>query len=700
MGVELTHEPVTGQDAPVAHKLPEDIAPAAPRLDVPEVDEGRVEALAQQLGLHRLAAELLVRRGVESIEAARAHVEPGVIHPPELLPGAAAAAELVAGHVGRGSRIAVHGDYDVDGTCSTAILVRALAGLDADVTWHVPSRFEDGYGLSRASVARLARDGVDLIIAVDCGISSIAEVAAARAEGIDVVICDHHTIGPELPDAQIVHPALADYPDPQLCASAAAHKLATLIVREASGDEASVAEDAALVALATVCDVVPLTGENRALVQHGLELLRRCQLPGLRELMRVAGVDQLSLRADSLGFALGPRINAAGRMGSAEPAVELLLTQNSERAAELAAQLAGANRLRKEIEQEVLGQAESQAARQRDRYALVVAGEGWHPGVLGIVAGRLAERYRRPALVLGLDAETASGSGRAGGPFDLHGGLDACAELLTRFGGHRAAAGLELPRDRLDALRERFSAVAAESLTPDDLRPQLPVDVVVAPSDVNLEVVDALERLGPFGAANPTPQVLLSGVRLDSVAKLGRTGNHFKLGVSAQGVRANVVAFRQDRVIAQSPLPRPVDLVVELQRNEYNGREEAQAVMRALIERDDATAARWRSDFERALTAEPEPPGKDVAGVLRRQHTVVAYRHVRDGDGQLETLLGALAADLPSAAVAGLALRSLSEIGVVGFERSDHSVDGFHIREGGGALDQSPTFRAYSGSQE
>ncbi|MGH2960270.1 MAG: single-stranded-DNA-specific exonuclease RecJ, partial [Solirubrobacterales bacterium] len=458
--------------------LPDDIAPREPVIDLPPCSGSEVAALRAELGLHPLAAQTLARRGVGSPAAAREWISGGEIHAPEMIPGGPAAADLIVAHLRSDTRIAVHGDYDVDGVCSTAILVRALAGLGADVTWHVPSRFEDGYGLSRASIERLAKDDVGLIIAVDCGIGSIAEVAYARELGVEMVICDHHTIGDELPDAPIVHPALGEYPTPFLCAAATTHKLAALVAERAGADPAMLDEDLALVALATVCDVVPLRGENRALVRAGLEQMRRTQRPGLRELMRVAGVDQLKIGAQSFGFALGPRINAVGRMHSAEPAVELMLTSNDARAAELAGQLGSANMKRREVEQEILFEAETQAREQRDQFAIVVAGQDWHPGVLGIVAGRIAERFHRPTVALAIEGGIAAGSGRSGGVYDLHGGLASCADLLVRFGGHRTAAGLELDASNLERFKAKFVAHAAESLSIDDLRPRLSVDAV------------------------------------------------------------------------------------------------------------------------------------------------------------------------------------------------------------------------------
>lgn len=597
---------------------PDDVADGRPKLLLAPLDRAAVSAIRSECGLGELAAQVLVRRGLNTTAAVSSWLGGGSLNDPEELPGAPAAAEVIAEHIRSGSRIAVHGDYDVDGVTSTAILVRALDRLGADVTWHVPSRFGDGYGLTRPSLERLIADGAQLVVAVDCGIGSVQEVEFAKQQGVDVVICDHHTAGRELPAAPIVHPALGDYPTPFLCAAATTFKLAQCVTRRLGAEEALIDEDLSLVALATVCDMVPLVGENRALVRAGIERMRSTQRPGLCELMRVAGVDQLRVTEAGFGFGLGPRINAAGRMRSAEPAVELLLTENRERAAELASALAAANDRRREVEREILNDAERQAREQRDKFAIVVAGLDWHPGVLGIVAGRLAEKYRRPAVALSIDDGVATGSGRSGGVYDLHGGLAACSEILLRFGGHTAAAGLALDVDDLPAFRTALAKHAAESLSADDLRPALTVDAITGAADLTLDSVDALAALGPFGSGNPEPLVLVVGAELVSVSRLGQSGQHFRLGIAQDGVRAQVVAFRQERAIAAPDAPEPAAFAVSLQRNEFNGRVEAQAVLRGLLRRlpevpelpelrgaDAAASHDWRGEFESTLISAP-----------------------------------------------------------------------------------------------
>ena len=348
------------------------------------------------------------------------------------------------------------GDYDVDGVCSTAMLVRALRAPGADPLWELPSRFDEGYGLSAAAVERLAARGVGLLVTVDCGITAVEPVAAARAAGLDVVITDHHRPGPELPDCVLVHPALGTgYGCPELCASGVVLKLAEALQSLAGGDPRAAEEDLDLAALATVCDLVPLRGENRRIVREGLLALSRTRKPGLRALMAVAAVEPAELTEHHLGFRLGPRINAAGRMRRADAALELLLTEDEARAEEIARELDLLNRDRQEAETRILFAAEAACPPQASQAAIVVAGEGWHPGVVGIVASRLVERWRRPCVAIALDDGAGRGSGRSISPYDLHAGLGACAQHLIRFGGHRMAAGVELEADAVEPFRAR-----------------------------------------------------------------------------------------------------------------------------------------------------------------------------------------------------------------------------------------------------
>ena len=555
--------------------------PSRWRSDPYEVAAGR--ALARELGVSPVVGAVLARRGFGEVEEARRFLAAGESHDPRTLPGAPAACELILGHVERGSAIAVFGDYDVDGVCSTAMLLRTLRALGADPVWELPSRFDEGYGLSVAAVERLAARGVRLLVTVDCGITAVEPVAAARAAGLDVIVTDHHRPGGELPDCTIVHPALGDYGCPELCASGVVLKLSEALHVAAGRDPAAASVDIDLAALATVCDVVPLRGENRRIVREGLVELGRTRKPGLRALMEIGGVEPGELSEHSLGFRLGPRINAAGRMQRADAALELLLTDDPARAGEVARELDFLNRDRQEAETRILFAAEAAAAAQADQAAIVVAGEGWHPGVVGIVASRLVERWRRPCVVIALDGSSGRGSGRSISAYDLHAGLAACSEHLTRFGGHRMAAGVELDADAVDPFRRALAANAAAALSPYDLIPVERVDAVVPGGDLGLDLAEDLELLRPFGMGNPQPTLLVPAARFERVTGMGEEKEHSRFTlVTAGGARSRGVAFRSPPKDLAPARERAHDIALRLEKNRWNGIVEPRVILRAL----------------------------------------------------------------------------------------------------------------------
>jgi single-stranded-DNA-specific exonuclease len=543
-----------------------------------------VLALQRELGVSGPLAQVLVRRGLGEPGAARAWLAAADEHPPEALGGMADAVALVLEHVRRGSRITIHGDYDVDGVCSTAILVNGLRALGASPDWHLPSRSEDGYGLSAPTVDRLAARGTDLLVTVDCAITAVEEVARARAHEMDVVVTDHHQPRPgALPDAPIVHPALGGYPCPELCAAGVAHKL--VLALSAAGGVVP-PDDLDLVALATVADCVPLHGENRRLVRSGLRALAATRKPGLRALMRSARVDPGALDARAIGFRLAPRINAAGRLYRADAGLELVLTDDAERAEAIAAELDAVNGERRHTETRILFEAEAQVAATGDAPAYVLAGEGWHPGVIGIVASRIAERHHRPVLMIALPAgeaggdgadEPGTGSGRSIPGFDLLGALDACAEHLLRHGGHRAAAGCTVDRASVDALRAAFTSHAAAVLRPEDLVPTERVDAVVAGDELGLGLAEELECLAPFGMGNPEVSLLVPAARLADARTMGE-GKHVRFTVESGGTRARAVAFGSGRL--PDGHEGPLDAIFTLERNEWAGAVEPRLVLR------------------------------------------------------------------------------------------------------------------------
>jgi single-stranded-DNA-specific exonuclease len=555
--------------------------PSRWRSDPYEVAAGR--SLARGLGVSPVVGAILARRGFGELEGARRFLAAEERHDPRTLPGVPAACELILAHVSRGSVIAVFGDYDVDGVCSTAMLLRTLRAVGADPVWELPSRFDEGYGLSETAVERLARRGVELLVTVDCGITAVEPVAAARAAGLDVIVTDHHRPGEALPDCTVVHPALGDYGCPELCASGVVLKLSEALHAAAGRSGAGAGEDADLAALATVCDLVPLRDENRRIVREGLVELGRTRKPGLRALMEVSGVVPAELSEHSLGFRLGPRINAAGRMQRADAALELLLTDDPARAGEVARELDFLNRDRQEAETRILFAAEAAAAAQAHQAAIVVAGDGWHPGVVGIVASRLVERWRRPCVVIAVEDGSGRGSGRSISAYDLHAGLAACSEHLTRFGGHRMAAGVELDAGAVDPFRRALAAHAAAALSPDDLVPVERVDAVVPGGDLGLQLAEDLELLRPFGMGNPQPTLLVPAARFERVTAMGEEKEHSRFTlVTAGGARSRGVAFRSPPKDLAPARERAHDIALRLEQNRWNGTVEPRVLLRAL----------------------------------------------------------------------------------------------------------------------
>jgi single-stranded-DNA-specific exonuclease len=548
-----------------------------PRLDVPRYDLLAALALERELGVGHVLAQILVRRGLGNPRDAAAFLRAEERHDPAQFTGIERATSLIERQIHSGGRIVVHGDYDVDGVCATAIMVRALRSLGADVGWFLPNRLQDGYGLSLSTIERLAQRGTALIVTVDCGITAVDEVAAARAAGIDVVVSDHHAPRADgvLPDCPIVHPAICGYPCPELCGTAVAYKLAGAL------GAASAEEDLELVALATVADLVPLAGENRRLVREGLAALAATVKPGLRALMAVSHADPSALDTGTLGFRLAPRINAAGRLTRADAGLELLLCEDPARARAIATELDTVNAERRAVERRILWEAEAQVAEleaERPRLAYVLAAEDWHPGVVGIVASRIVERYHRPAILIALEGERGTGSGRSIPGFDLLAGLHAGAGHLGRYGGHRAAAGLTIHTELIEPFRHAFEAHAGAVLTPDLLTPTERVDAVVSGTELGLDLAEELEALEPCGMGNPAPRLLVPGGRFGDVRPMGE-GRHARFSLISGGARARAVAFGCDGRVTED-LELPHDATFKLERNAWNGAVEPRVVLR------------------------------------------------------------------------------------------------------------------------
>jgi single-stranded-DNA-specific exonuclease len=541
--------------------------------------------LAQELGISELTASVLVRRGTTDPEEARAFLD-GVDprHDPFRLGDMARACERIRAAVAESRRICVHGDYDVDGIAATTLAVLLLRELGADVVWHLPSRFDEGYGVRGETLSRLADEGCGLVLTVDCGITAVDEVAEAQARGLEVIVTDHHRPGDRLPDCPIVATRPSEYPFPELCGTGVVHKLGQALF---GVDSEIPKRHLDLVALATIADVVPLVDENRALAIAGLRSLARTQKPGLQALMRAAGVDPATVDAGACGFRLGPRINAAGRLGHPRAALELLLTDDPAEARRLANELEELNRERQGVEARIFREAAAQVdawpEAWKRRRAYVVAGEGWHEGVIGIVASRLVERFNRPVVLLaGTDGDW-KGSGRSIPSFDLHGGLGACSSLLERWGGHRAAAGLSIKPENIETFAEAFAEHAAGLLLEEDLQAVTYIDAVVPRGmRLTLELCAELGRLAPFGIGNPEVTLLAPGCELGELSTVGE-GKHLRFRVRRDGLDAGAaIAFGAGTRLDGYRREGRWNVAFRLQENRWNGTVSPQLVVRRI----------------------------------------------------------------------------------------------------------------------
>jgi single-stranded-DNA-specific exonuclease len=598
----------------------------------------RVQAqLARSLGLSELTAAVLVRRGYGDPEAARAFLageQPP--HDPFLLGDMRLACDRIRAAVAQGRRICVHGDYVVDGIAATALAVLLLRELGADVVWHLPSRFDEGYGLRTETLARLADEGCGLVLTVDCGITAVAEVAEAKALGLEVVVTDHHRPGDALPDCPVVATRPSDYPFPELCGTGVVHKLGEALH---GLDSEITRRHLDLVALATIADVVPLLDENRSLAIAGLRALARTQKPGLQALMRAAGVDPAAVDSSAVGFRLGPRLNAAGRLGHPRAALELLLTEDADEARGLAASLEELNRERQAVEgriaREAIAQVEEWPEAQRRRRAYVVAGEDWHEGVIGIVASRLVERFHRPVVLIAGAEGDWRGSGRSIGAFDLHAGLAACSGLLGRWGGHRAAAGLSIGPENVAEFAERFAAHAEEVLSDDDLEPRTRVDAVVPRgTQLTLDLCAELARLAPFGLGNPDVTLLAPGCELGDLATVGE-GKHLRFRVRRDGADAgSAIAFGAGAGLDGLRREGLWDVAFRLEENRWNGTVAPQLVVRRVF----AAAARFdelwdwlKTEYRKAAPAR-DPEAAAIFAELELDGAAAGRRHLLESE--------------------------------------------------------------------
>ncbi len=548
-------------------------------------------------GLEPLTARVLYARGYQSEADASAFLRPSLssMHDPALLPNMQAAADRILRALKRGERIVIYGDYDVDGITATAILYHAIKSIspDANLGTYVPHRLDEGYGLNIDALNSLATEGAEVIVSVDCGITAIEEAAHARSLGIDLIITDHHQ--PRLPGADgaaplpdayaIVHPTLpgSQYPFEALCGAGVAYKLAWRLLtlhegkRQLSPPRREVLlELLSLAALGTVADVVPLVDENRAIVRHGLARLMNSSMHGVRALLESCGFNQGEVDSQRVAFGLAPRLNACGRLGHAADAVRLLTEASADEAQHIAEYLDERNTARREIEKVIAEQACEMAVdagmTQPECRAIVLAGDDWHPGVIGIVCSRLVERFGRPTILLCRKDGALTGSARSVSGYDLHAALHACREHLDRFGGHAAAAGLGLQESKLDAFTTALLEHAASHLREDQMLPELRYDLSVSASDLTPAGVEQLDRLGPFGQANPPVTLRLDGVKLiEAPKRMGKTGDHLSLRVADGDRVLRLVGWRKGDWADQLVRGMTLDAIIRPKINEWRG---------------------------------------------------------------------------------------------------------------------------------
>jgi len=535
-----------------------------------------------------LVAQVLHNRGVCSDHRPTEFLDPHLkdLHRPEELPGAVDAARQIVDAIRRQQRIVLYGDYDVDGTTGVAILWHLLKIAGADPGFYVPHRLSEGYGLNCDALRTLVADGADLIVSVDCGVTATASARAVVESGARLIITDHHTPGAELPqDVTIVHPRVGGcYPNEHLCGAGVAFKLAWAIAQVLSDSDKVddvyreyLREALAFAALGTIADVVPLVGENRIIARHGLGLLPTTPFVGLQVLIASAGLTGAKVGGYDVGFKLAPRLNAAGRMGHARLAVELLTRANEDRAREISLYLEEQNRARQAVERKITKQAQELVERNGmdgdTHRAIVLASEGWHGGVIGIVASRLVDRYHRPAVMIALTNGTGQGSCRSIAPFNINDALGRCSQHLTEFGGHAMAAGLTISSECVPAFSEAFIDVANNALTGADLRPKLRIDAEVSFDSLDMNTAEALAGLGPFGAGNPRPRLSTDWVELAQEPRcVGKTGKHLTAVFSDGRSVMKAIAFGQSESLEPLKRHRKCKVAFAPLINEFNGR--------------------------------------------------------------------------------------------------------------------------------
>ncbi|MFS0644206.1 single-stranded-DNA-specific exonuclease RecJ [Siminovitchia sp. 179-K 8D1 HS] len=605
---------------------------AKTRWIVRRTDRDKVQELARQLGISTLAAALLVNRGFDSPEEARIflHVEQAEFHDPFLMPDMQNAVERIKRAIDKKEPVLVYGDYDADGVTSTSLLMTVLKEMGAVVDFYIPNRFTEGYGPNEAAFRKAFAEGIQLIITVDTGISAIHEAFVAKELGIDLIITDHHELRDEIPEAfAIIHPKFkaGAYPFPSLAGVGVAFKLAHALYGKIPHDLLDLA------AIGTVCDLVPLTGENRLIVKKGLQMLSATKRPGLLALGKLAGVQFADMNEETLGFAIGPRLNAAGRLGSADPAVNLLMAKNMDEAVLLADEIEELNKQRQTLVSEMTKEAIEMIAAAyplSENKVLVIGKEGWNAGVIGIVASRITERFYRPAIVLSYDSHTgkAKGSARSIPGFDLFANLLECADILPHFGGHPMAAGMTLDVKDVDELRRRLNRAANRQLGAKDLVPVTELDATIPLDEITLDSIKEVERLAPYGTANPKPAFLIENAKVSHARKIGGNQAHLKLTLSQNSTLLDGVGFHLGDLADDISPDATLSVIGELSINEWNNKRKPQILIR------DMAINEWQLfDFRGNRPFEAWAPllrGKDAEMIIFQEKTISRIPEFQD----------------------------------------------------------------------
>jgi len=552
------------------------------------------QELARALKVSPITAQVLINRQIIDVAQARAFLSPKLTEliEPDAMPGIAPAVERIKQALADKEKIAIYGDYDVDGITGVAILWHLLTILGGSVEYYIPHRIDEGYGLNASAVQQLAEAGVNLVITVDCGVTAPDEAALAKELGMDLVITDHHQAGPELPPATaIVHPGLGSYPNPDSSGATVALKVAWALVNEFKTNSRTRSDlrkfllnATTLAAMGTIADVVDLRGENRVLANYGLKTLNQSKLCGIGALIRSAELDAQSIDSYDIAFRLAPMLNAAGRMGHARLAVELLTSESEMRCYQIAEYLKDQNNRRRQCQRKIFKQVREMiiatGLNHPDRKSIVLADDSWHTGVVGIVASRVVDEFFRPAILINSSKDIAQGSARSVEGFNIHAALNACSEHLVSFGGHAMAAGLKLHKSKVESFTQSFEEYARQNIREDSLEPKLDIDAVCSISDLNIHVVKELARLEPFGQGNPAPVFATEGVRrIAPPRRVGARGDHLQIAITDNTASVRCIGFRMGPLEKKVLEAEAFNVAYEAQIDTYNGGRSVQFVL-------------------------------------------------------------------------------------------------------------------------